>query len=975
MLLAGAILFASAGAETAHGQTGRAQITILEHDGAACRQEAARGGRDRPRGWYCLRGLVRHPAGVASVVVGTDEASLRTDSAGVVQFTGVTDMGDDGGEITVVVRASNGELSEGLYRLTPTPPNPAYPTLQPFSITNLRPRLLGHGDDAAPAAQPPRVAAAPAAAGTGVPGAAAGAAPDSGTAPAGVVVPAIPVTEDAAGQFIQILEPREWSGVGTRGITMPGRRSLRVIGFASHPGGVAAVEIDGRAAAIRAEGGGSYRFMGFVPADSAAREVVVLVRGRSGNPVIARYQLNATPADRTFASRDEAWSPTSGFRGRRWAVVVGVSAYEDSTIVPLRYADADARAIYQFLRSPRAGGGGYAEENIKLLLNEEATYAGLRNALFSFLRQATDEDHVVIYFAGHGAPDPARPGDLYLLTHDTRSGQIPATAFPMRDVDRAVGELYARHVVVITDACHSGGVTGELATRGGTNSINDIFLAQLSSSTGGLAVFTASGADQVSLEDERWGGGHGVFTHYLLQALDGAADEDGDGIVTLVEMMFWTIDRVRRETENAQIPSIGHRTYDRYLPMSLVLEADELAALQPSAVPAPAAARPAGPAPLRPSLADSLARAREAVELFPGSAQYRSRLGGVLLRAGMRDEALGSLGEAVRLDPASAEFRAALALALRDGGDADAALPHLQEALRLDGQNARYHHEHGATLLALQRVDEALGAFRRAVRLDASSAAYHASLGDALRRAGRTREAVTSLRTAVELDGASAVYRRDLALALVADGKAPEAIVEMQEAIARDSASAAYHVDLSTLLRAVGDTGGARAALTRAVRMDSANARYRLTLGELLEEAGMQYEAVMELRAAVRLDSANALYRHRHGLLLTRSDQPDAALAELRAAVRLAPDEAEYRHGLGQALRAAGRPGEALEELIQATRLAPSDPRYHYDLGMLYVEAGRHADALAALEEAARLDPENGGYATALRDARRRAPR
>lgn len=943
------------GAQPAQAQTGRAQITILEYDGTACRQEAARTGRDRGEGWYCLRGVAQHPAGVAEVTVGSGAATLRPDSSGGMRFTGVTEMSEGGGDVAVVVRAANGELSEGLYRLTPTPPNPAYPNLQPFAITNLRPRLLGSGGEAQPAASP-----------------AAGDPPGAEVAPALL----LGVTEDVAHQHIRILEPREWSEVGTRGITVPGRRSVRVTGYATHPGGVSGVEIDGRAAAIRPEGGGSYRFVGFVPVDSAAREVVVLVRGHSGNPVIGRYQLNAIPASQSFASRDEAWSPAAGFRGRRWALVVGISAYADSTLRPLQYADDDARAIYDFLRSPRAGGGGYAEENVKLLLNGEATYAGVRNALFSFLRQATDEDHVFIYFAGHGAPDPTRPSDLYLLTHDTRAGQIPATAFPMRDMDRAVAELYARHVVVVTDACHSGGITEEAGARGGENAINDIFLAQLSSTTGGLAVFTASGADQVSLEDAQWGGGHGVFTHYLLQALNGAADEDGDQIVTLVEMMYWTISQVRRETQNSQIPTIGARTYDRYLPMSVVLNAEEIAALPPPASAQEAAEPAPGAAPaLRASLADSLARAREAVALFPGSAQYRSRLGTVLLRAGMPDEGLQALQEAVRLEPDRAEFHADLALALRESGAVGAALGHLEEALRLEGQNGRYQHEYGVALLALDRVEEGLGALRRAVRLDDGNAAYHASLGDALRRAGRTRDAVASLRTAVERDGATPVYRRDLAVALAADGQVNEAVMEMRDALSLDSANAAYHVDMAGLLRTLGDAGGARAALSRAIRLDSANAGYRGVLSELLEEAGMQYEALMELRAAVRLDSTSALYHYRHGMLLSRSDQGENALAELRAAVRLAPGEAEYRHGLGQVLREAGLPAEALEELIQATRLEPGAARYHYDLAMLYAEAGRHGDALAALEEAARLEPDNRGFATALREARRRAPR
>jgi tetratricopeptide (TPR) repeat protein len=982
------LLAALAAPPLASAQTGRAQITILEHDGTACRQEAARSGRDRARGWYCLRGLVSHPAGVASVTVQGTESALRADSAGAMRFIGLADMSEQGGDIAVVVRAANGELSEGLYRLTPTARNPAYPDLQPFALTNLRPRVLGPGGanvtppagrvaGAAPAA-PPGASPTSALAGAVVTGGAAGAVAVDST---GVLVAAAPaVTEDVTRQYVTIREPAEWSGVTARGITMPGRRSVRVVGYASHPGGVQSVEIDGRAAAIRPDAGGSYRFIGFVPVDSVARDVEVLVRGRSGNPVIARYPLGSTPAAQSFATREEAWSPASGFGGKRWAVVVGISAYADTALRALEYADDDARAVYEFLRSPRAGGGGFAEENVRLLVNEEATYAGVREALYSFLRQSTEEDQIIIYFAGHGAPDPSRRSDLYLLAHDTRAGQIPSTGLPMRELHRAVEELYARHVVLITDACHSGGIMGGITTRGeGTdvNNINDVFLTQLNSTTGGLAVFTASGADQVSQENSRWGGGHGVFTHFLLEALEGKADTDGDQIVTLSEMMLYTRTQVSRETQNAQIPSIGNVTYDRYLPMSIVFNPQELAAI-PQAQPRVQAtgAPAAGRAPELPeAVADSLADAENAVRMFPASAQYRSRLGRALLRAEKADEALAAFREAVRLDPGSAEFHADLATALRDNGEAGGSLLHFQDAIRLNGQNGRYQHGYGAALLSLDRMDDALNAFRRAVRLDVSNPAYHASMGDVLRRGGRTRDAVASLRLSVQLDGESAVYHRELALALAADGQGAEAVVEMQEAMRRDTSNAAYQVDASAMLRSMGDMAGARAALARAVRMDSTNAEYRAALGELLEQLGMEYEAVMELRAAVRLDSTNALYRYRHGMLLTRSNQGSEALAELRAAVRLAPEDASYRNGLGQTLRGAGRPAEALTELIEATRLDSNSGKYHYDLAMLYTEAGRHADALASLELANGLEPNNREFTTALREARRRVQR
>jgi hypothetical protein len=372
---------------------------------------------------------------------------------------------------------------------------------------------------------------------------------------------------------LQIIEPREWQG-GTRGISVQQRQSIRVVGMVQHPGGIRQVTLNGVRASLQTEPGGAVRFTGYVPVRQDTRTVDVVAQPATGLPIRRAYDVTPAPAPggRTYAEPEQAFSGGQRFKGKRWAVVVGVSQYQDANITPLRFADADARAFYDFLRSERAGLGGFAEENVKLLLNEQATYRNLRSALFTFLKSATEDDVVVIYFAGHGMADPERPDNLYLLAADTEARDIAGSGFPMKDVSEAVRSLYARNVVVITDACHSAGVGGQVARRNNeTNLINQMFLDGVQGSTGGSVIFTASQANQFSEEDRRWGGGHGVFTYYLLDGLYGAADDDGDRIVTLGEMMEYTRDRVRRDTRNAQIPSISQTAFDDTWPMSMVL--------------------------------------------------------------------------------------------------------------------------------------------------------------------------------------------------------------------------------------------------------------------------------------------------------------------------------------------------------------------------------------------------------------------
>lgn len=259
--------------------------------------------------------------------------------------------------------------------------------------------------------------------------------------------------------------------------------------------------------------------------------------------------------------------------GERWAVVIGISSYADKNVTPLRYAHRDARSFYDFLLSDGAGLGGFKRENVRLLIDADATTRNIRVALREFLKSATSDDVVYIYFAGHGAPDPDRTNDLYLVAYDTRIDSIASTGVPMSDISEATRRVYAQDLIVIVDACHSGGVGDVSGTRGEiTNAINKAFLERLASTAPSKVVMTASEESQVSREGPQWGGGHGVFTHFLLQGLQGGADEegDGDGIVTLGELFEYARSHVSRETRNAQLPTISQTAFDRDWPMALV---------------------------------------------------------------------------------------------------------------------------------------------------------------------------------------------------------------------------------------------------------------------------------------------------------------------------------------------------------------------------------------------------------------------
>ena len=60
------------------------------------------------------------------------------------------------------------------------------------------------------------------------------------------------------------------------------------------------------------------------------------------------------------------------------------------------------------------------------------------------------------------------------------------------------------------------------------------------------AIITASQASEVSLEVPELG--HGLFTHFLVQGLRGAADLDRDGIVSLQEVYQYLEQQVSQKS-------------------------------------------------------------------------------------------------------------------------------------------------------------------------------------------------------------------------------------------------------------------------------------------------------------------------------------------------------------------------------------------------------------------------------------------
>ncbi len=73
---------------------------------------------------------------------------------------------------------------------------------------------------------------------------------------------------------------------------------------------------------------------------------------------------------------------------------------------------------------------------------------------------------------------------------------------------------------------------------------------------------TASRDREVSYESADWGGGHGIFTYYVVKGLEGSADSNRDGIVTADELADYVRTNVRTATKNQQTPTSERGSFD-----------------------------------------------------------------------------------------------------------------------------------------------------------------------------------------------------------------------------------------------------------------------------------------------------------------------------------------------------------------------------------------------------------------------------
>src|SRR5687768_9355928 len=217
------------------------------------------------------------------------------------------------------------------------------------------------------------------------------------------------------------------------------------------------------------------------------------------------------------------------------ALVIANTEYTDPGLAQLIAPGQDAKELVRVLDSRDL----CAFDDVIILINETASR--VNETVDYFFSERKPDDLLLLYFSGHGVRDEY--GSLYLAVKNTNRARLRSTAIKSDFIREAMDQSRSKRQVLILDCCNSGAFAqGTKAETGGS-----VGTASAFEGTGyGRVVLTASDSTQFAWEGDKVIGetDNSLFTHFLVKGLEGDADEDGDGRITVDELYDYAYEQI-----------------------------------------------------------------------------------------------------------------------------------------------------------------------------------------------------------------------------------------------------------------------------------------------------------------------------------------------------------------------------------------------------------------------------------------------
>lgn len=678
-----------------------------------------------------------------------------------------------------------------------------------------------------------------------------------------------------------------------------------------------------------------------------------------------------------ISAQQKNWS-----NGHTFAVVVGISDYQDEGIPDLRFADRDAKAFAEFLRSK--AGGSLDNDHLRLLINEQATQAQFASALDWLWETVGENDRAFIYFSGHGDVEKkslTQPG--FLLCWDAPSKVYMAGgAFSLGMLQEVISSMSIQNkaqVILVADACRAGKLSG--SNVGGAQ-ITGYNLAKQYANE--IKILSCQ-PEEYSMEGEQWGGGRGAFSYHLLDGLYGLADNNSDQSINLMEIGRYVERKVAAEVApQSQSPmTIGNRAEkltDVFPDILLALEESKKGKLKTLAATDTRGME-------EEVLANADAKVVEMYRAFQTSLAQKNFFEPALANADIYYEQLSKEPQLQRLH---SSMRRNFAAALQDSAQqiiniwlkADVqelacigksikleSIPkQLERAAQLLGEGHYMYNSLVARKLTFEGVlcdpsykkeeaknRECLSYFQQSIKLEPELPINWHQMGLIYETLGKTDSAIWCARKANDLASGWVLPYVDLGYELMRHDKYDEVLQLMKEANAVDSLHPYVYNQWGVYLTSF--PGKDSASMAKGFEYfekykDKGGAMYpcwHFNYAALLREVGRMEEAADEMKKAIALDPTNPEFWYRLGHTYFMGRNYEQALEAYRMTAQLDSTEHKGWGSMGATLIALGRLEEAIAPYEKAIELNHYDAIVKKDnwnsLSYIYLRLKRYDEA------------------------------
>jgi len=144
----------------------------------------------------------------------------------------------------------------------------------------------------------------------------------------------------------------------------------------------------------------------------------------------------------------------------KWLFIIGIEKYEFTD--PVIYSATSAKEFKTVMKKRL----GIPEQNVRTLIDKDATSAKIDYKLRDMLRRVKKGDTIYFYYSGHGIPVPAQNNEPFMLAQDMNPAYMQDERFKLENIYKALYKSNASKIFAFVDSCFSGGTDNQALIKG-----------------------------------------------------------------------------------------------------------------------------------------------------------------------------------------------------------------------------------------------------------------------------------------------------------------------------------------------------------------------------------------------------------------------------------------------------------------------------------------------------------------------------